>query len=109
MLNLMDMGEICDGLGPILRLVGIALKLIQYAVPILLIVIGSIDFAKATIGKDEKEIKEAQGKFLKRGIVALCVFLIVPIVNVLMSLVVTDDGYQDCLKCVKKPFSCKME
>lgn len=98
-----DMTAICDDLSPVLRVVGIALKLIQYAVPILLIVIGAIDFAKATIGKDEKEIKEAQNKFMKRGIVALVVFLIVPIVSVLMT-VVSGDGYKDCMTCIEKPF-----
>lgn len=103
-----DMEGICDDLGPVLRIVGIALKLIQYAVPILLIVIGSIDFAKATMGKDEKEIKEAQNKFMKRGIMALVVFLIVPIVSVLMTLV-SGDGYKDCMQCISKPFNseCK--
>ena len=98
-----DMSGICDDLAPVLRVVGIALKLIQYAVPILLIVIGAVDFAKATIGKDEKEIKEAQNKFMKRAIVAVVTFLIVPIVSVLMT-VVSGDGYKECMDCISSPF-----
>lgn len=105
-----DMTGVCDGLAPVLRVVGIALKIIQYAVPILLIVIGGLDFAKATIGKDEKEIKEAQNKFIKRAIVAGVTFLIIPIVNVLMT-IVSGEGYKDCMDCVTEPFSdtCKMK
>lgn len=98
-----DMSGICDDLAPVLRVVGIALKLIQYAVPILLIVFGAIDFAKATTQKDEGEIKKAQGKFITRGIVALCVFLIIPIVSVIMT-VVSGDGYKECMDCVSSPF-----
>ncbi len=103
-----DMEGLCEGLAPVLRIVGIALKLIQYAVPILLIVYGGIDFAKATIGKDENKIKEAQNLFLKRAIVAVCVFLIMPIVSVLMT-VVSGDGYKDCMDCIKNPFGSECE
>ncbi|MGM9878158.1 MAG: hypothetical protein ACI33S_05885 [Bacilli bacterium] len=111
LVNLLDYGDmtsICDDLSPLLRIVGIALKLIQYAVPIMLIVIGSIDFAKATTEKDEKAIKDAQNKFMKRGIMALIVFLIVPIVSVLMTLV-SGEGYKDCMECISSPFGseCK--
>lgn len=103
-----DMSGICNDLGSLLRVVGIALKLIQYVVPILLILFGGLDFAKAVIGKDEKEMKEAQKKFMTRAIVALCVFLIIPIVSVLMRLV-SGDGYEECMTCIKSPFSgeCK--
>ena len=47
------MGEICDDLGAILRIVGIVVKGIQIGVPIVLIFIGMMDFAKAVTEKDD--------------------------------------------------------
>ena len=44
-------GEICDGLGPVLRIVGIVVWGIKVVVPIMLIVIGMIDLAKAVTEK----------------------------------------------------------
>lgn len=103
-----DVGGICDDLSPVLRIVGIALKLIQIGVPIILIVIGVMDFAKATAAKDDSKVKEAQQMFTKRAIMAIVVFLIIPIVSVLMQLVSGDD-YKDCMYCIRSPFGsqCK--
>ncbi len=60
---------------------------IQVVVPILLIIFGMLDFAKAIIGQDEKEIKAKQQVFIKRLIAAVVVFLIVTIVNLVINVV----------------------
>lgn len=103
-----DMSGICNDLGPVLRVVGIAIKIIQYLVPLLLIIFGSLDFFKAVTEKDEKSMKEAQNKFIQRAIVALFVFLVSTIVSVLMG-IVGNENYSDCMDCVKHPFGdeCK--
>ena len=40
---------------------------------------------------------------MKRAIVAVVTFLIVPIVSVLMT-VVSGDGYKECMDCISSPF-----
>lgn len=60
---------------------------IQVVVPILLIIFGMLDFAKAIIGQDEKEIKAKQQIFIKRLIAAVLVFLIVTIVQLVINVV----------------------
>ena len=101
-------GEICDGLGPVLRIVGIVVWGIKVVVPIMLIVIGMVDLAKAVTEKSEDKIKEAQQKLIKRAIAAVLVFLVVSLVGVVMT-IVGDESYEECMTCINSPWSCKIE
>lgn len=61
--------------------------ILQIVVPILLIIWGMLDFAKAVMAQDEDKIKEGQKRFIQRLIAAIIVFLIVTIVQLVISLV----------------------
>ena len=93
-------------MGPILRLVGIVVWGIKVVVPILLIVIGMIDLAKAVSEKSDDKIKEAQNRLIKRAVAAVLVFLVVTFVGLVMGLIGAED-YQECMTCINHPFSCK--
>ena len=84
------MKDNCKGIGPIVKIVkkGI-LPILQVIIPIALILMGTIDLGKAVIASDEKEIKEAQGRLIKRFIYAAIVFLMVTLVTLLMNVVAT--------------------
>ena len=73
------------------------IKVLQLVVPIGLIIMGTIDMAKAVIAGDEKKMKEAQKPFIKRIIAAVIVFLIPIIVNMVLSFVTT--GNSDWIDC----------
>ena len=62
------------------------LPIIQIGIPIILIVMGSIDLGKAVLSSDDKEIKGATTKLIKRAIAAVAVFFVVTIVSLLMNL-----------------------
>lgn len=83
-----------DGLLKLIKLVKIIIGVIQMVVPIAIILLGSIDLAKASMAGDEKKISENQQKFIKRIIAAIIVFLVVVIVKFAMGLVgqVADEG-----------------
>lgn len=86
--------------GGIAKVVGLAkmvIKVLQLVVPIGLIIMGTIDMAKAVIAGDEKKMKEAQKPFIKRIIAAVIVFLIPIIVNMVLSFVTT--GNSDWIDC----------
>ncbi len=78
-----------EGIGNVVHLIVIA---IQVVVPILLIIWGMIDFAKAIIGQDEDKIKAGQKTFIKRLIAAVVVFLIVTIVQLAINLAASVGG-----------------
>ena len=81
----------------IMNLVKKILRIVQIAVPIALIIFGTIDMAKAVIAGDEKKMKEAQKPFIKRIVSAIIVFLIPFIVNLVMNLVTTsNNAWRDC-------------
>lgn len=86
-----------DSLLNIMRLVRLVIKVLQIAVPVGLILMGTIDMAKSVIAGDEKKIKEAQKPFIKRIVAAIIVFLISYLVNVAINLVVSDAS--DWRKC----------
>lgn len=82
----------CGGILPIVKLIRKGLfPIIQIGIPIVLIVMGTMDLGKAVMASDEKEIKQAQSRLIKRCIYAVIVFFIVTLVTLLMNLVVTSD------------------
>lgn len=52
------------------------LKWIKYLIPVAVIILGSLDFIKATSSDKDDEVKKAQGNFVKRLIAAALIFLI---------------------------------
>lgn len=91
----------CWGLLPLVKVIRGVFSIIQILVPIGLILFGAIDLGKAVMASDEKEIKGATGKLIKRAIAGACVFFAVTIVNVVMGLVSTgtDDGVDNWSNC----------
>lgn len=77
------------------NIVHLVILLIQIAVPIMLIIIGMIDFAKATVGGDEDKIKAGQKTFLKRIIAAVLVFLVVTAVVLVVNAVGSVGGLEE--------------
>ena len=94
-MNLFNLLAACDpeGLETIFKFISSILILIQIVVPIILIIVGAFDLAKAVMGSDEKEIKTATQNLIKRAIAAVCVFLISAMVSVVIDEVSkADDG-----------------
>lgn len=96
-MNLVQIMDACEGLLPIVQFVKRGIfPIIQIGVPILLIVMGSIDLGKAVMSSDDKEIKGATGKLIKRAIAAVAVFFVVTVVSLLMGMFAkTDIGQQN--------------
>lgn len=90
--------SVCTGgIAEVVGLAKMVIKVLQLVVPIGLIIMGTIDMAKAVIAGEEKKMKEAQKPFIKRIIAAVIVFLIPIIVNMVLSFVTT--GNSDWIDC----------
>lgn len=74
-----------EGMLLIPKLTVLVVNLIKLAIPIILIIFGMIDLARAVMSNDEKEMKGAQTKLIKRVIYAVLVFLVVSIVQLLFG------------------------
>ena len=78
----------CGGLRPIVAIIKNGVfPIVQIGIPILLIVFGTIDLGKAVISSDDKEVKQAQSRLIKRCIYAVAIFFITTLVSIIMSLV----------------------
>ena len=97
----------CSGLGnvtfdeKIVDAVHIIILVIQIAIPILLVIFGSIDFVKAITGQKDEEIKKGQQTFIKRLIAAALVFFIIAFVKLLVSFAAgsDSDNIMNCANC----------
>lgn len=62
------------------------LTYIRILVPILVIVLGIVDFSSAVFSSKEEEMKKAQSRFVKRLIIAVIIFLTPSLINLLLDL-----------------------
>jgi len=78
----------CRGLLPVVKVIRRGVfPLFQIGIPILLIILGTIDLGKAVISSDDKEVKASQNRLIKRFIYAAAVFFVVTFVTVVMNIV----------------------
>lgn len=71
---------------------------VRIIVPILIILLGTIDLAKAVIASKEDEMKKAQSTFVKRLIVGVAIFFVPVFVDIIMDLaeIVWAGDYSSC-------------
>lgn len=76
-------------------------KALQFGIPVVLVIFGMIDLGKAVMSNDEKEMKGAQGKLIKRVIYAVLIFFIIAIVKFVFGILNTSgtDDFRGCIDC----------
>ena len=74
--------------------------ILKIATPIIVILLGSIDFAKGVIAQKEDEIKKGQQIFIRRVILGVLVFLVFVIVQLVIGLVAPNDANENMWNCV---------
>ena len=83
------------------KIVSIGYTLIQVAVPVVLVILGSLDLFKGITAQKEEEIKKGRQIFVKRLISAALVFFVFVIVKVVVSIVADGTGNRimECAEC----------
>ncbi len=74
------------------------LNMIRWAIPVVLIILGSIDMFKAMASNDDKKAGEAKSRFIRRLIYALVAFLIPFLVTLAFDMagqIIKDNGDQN--------------
>lgn len=98
-----------SGLKPIMTLAGYVIFVIQIGIPIVLVILGSIDLGKAVIESKEDEVKKAKKTFIRRLIYAVAVFAVVWIVKLVIGFIPTilgdeysggTNNWNACWNCV---------
>ena len=78
----------------LISFIGNILKWVKYIVPVIVIVLGILDFIKALSSDNDDAMKKAQGKFMKRLIAAALVFIIPLIIEFILNKMGFD--YNEC-------------
>lgn len=60
-------------------------RAIQIAVPCLVVVLCSVDMAKAVIAQDDKAVKKAQGDAIKRIAIGTAIFFVPMLIDILLG------------------------
>ena len=82
---LLDTTINCSTIQPIINFVKFLLTCIQWLVPIVIIILGSLDLFKAVIASKEDEIKAAQKLLIKRVIYGVAIFFVTILVTFIFN------------------------
>lgn len=79
------------------------ISIIQVFVPVILVIMGSIDFVKSLASQKDDEMKKGQQTFVKRLITAVLIFFIVAIVKLFVGIVSSGETENNnivgCINC----------
>lgn len=83
------------------KVVSIAYTIIQIAIPVILVVMGTLDLFKGITAQKEDEMKKGQQMFVKRLIAAALIFFVFVIVKVIISFVADGSSVaiMECAEC----------
>lgn len=84
---ILDSAVCGESLRNILTIVKRVYDILKIAIPIILLIIGTVDLGKAVIAADEKEINSATQLLVKRAFAAAAVFLLAFVVELVIGLV----------------------
>ncbi len=82
---------------------------IQVIVPVIIILLGMLDFAKAVMAQKEDEIKKGSQTFFKRLFIGICVFLVFVLIKLIISIPASstmNDSAWDCVDCFINKSNC---
>ena len=105
-------GGYLEGIPARIPMIGkIIYNFVQILVPIVIILLGSIDLVKAVMAQKEDEIKKNQQVFLKRLVSAALIFFVFAIVKLVVSLVSNNSSNViSCVDCIiRNNGSCELE
>lgn len=83
-------------------LAGYALNIIQIAVPIILIVMGTIDFVKALVAQKDDQMKKAQSTLIKRVIIGVVIFFVPMVIKFVVGML-GDNTNNVCMESFTNP------
>ena len=83
-------------------------NIIKILVPVILVIMGMIDFTKAVMASDEEKMKKSQKTFITRAIAAVIIFFVMTVVQFIFKEVDKNNanGFTDCMNCILSNKSC---
>ena len=86
-MELMQILDFCAETKNIWILIGKIVRIVLIVIPIIIVLLGTFDLGKAVMAQKDDEIKNAQKLFIKKLIVAVCVFLVPTFLQIVLGVV----------------------
>ena len=110
-----DVASFCNGpVQGVFTTIGWVFFILKIVVPIILIVMGSIDLAKVLLSNKYDELQKQIGILVKRVILGVLIFFIPTILSFVVELIGGDDIYDEnsgtfgrCTYCMLNPSECR--
>ena len=106
------MSSFCSETAGIWKVIGFVIYIIRIAIPIIIVLLGTLDLGKAVIAGEDKKIKESQKSFLLRLVYGIAIFFVFNIVYVIFGLLGLDlnsGAPRVCWQCATKPNGSECE
>ena len=107
--NAVNCGNVTGIPAKIPQLTSLVITIIEIAVPIILVITGSIDLLKGVAAQKEDEIKKGQQLLIKRLITGVIIFFFVMIVKFIISAVADTNDTNNITSCMDCFLSNKCE
>ena len=82
---ILDIGTFCTHAAPLLQFVGYLVLIFKIAIPVIIIVMGMMDFGKAVISEKDEDIKKQAIKLGRRALAGIVIFFIPTFIKWLFS------------------------
>lgn len=104
-----DLPKLCsqEGILKSFRFFGYILFVVKIIVPILLIIMGTMDFGKAVVASNQDAVSKAAKMFAMRIATGIAIFLLPTVVNFIFDLLPSSvSDYNACKTCLFEPSNC---
>ncbi len=102
--------DFCYKTASIWQVVGYAFLVLKILIPVIIIILGIVNFSKAIASNDDKAISKAGGSLIKKIIIGIVIFFIPTIISAIFSLLGLFIDYKSdflvCKNCVLSPKQC---
>lgn len=93
-----------------MMLVGYLIEIAKWIAPLIIIVLGMIDFGKASISSDDAALKNSTSSLIRRFIAGISIFFVITIVDVFSDIILETDiasgAFASCTDCMLDPKDC---
>lgn len=91
------------------RFAGYIIFFLEIAIPLIIIIVGTVDLGKAVISGDDKAVKDASTSIIKRIVAGIIIFFIPTVISLTTSAITSftpvKSKYERLNSCLYHPFS----
>ncbi len=103
----------CAKTAPMWQFVGYGLFALKIIIPLVVIILGIMDFSKAVVSNDDHANRNATITLIQRFVLAVCIFFVPTVVHIVIGLVSdatkTKDSIEACETCLLNPVGSKCD